>query len=232
MRWEGSIGGICELVIRGWRLGEKSNPEHFPLPQGQNTFCSMMPDIIIEDKSFTKFTAADVTGAKRTFENCKFISSDLSYADLSGMVFIDCYFEDCNLWLIKLSETSLQNIQFKDCKLSGADFSKSQDFLFEVSFDNCILDNAIFYKKKNKGAKFTDCSMVETDFTEADLTDVQFNNCNLNRAFFERTNLKNADFRTSFNFIIDPDTNNLKKARFSVHGLPGLLAKYDIRIEG
>jgi len=191
----------------------------------------MVPEII-EDKTFTKITAADIVGLKRTFENCKFISSDLSYADLSRMVFINCQVEACNLSLIKLSDTGLQDVQFNDCKLSGADFSKSVDFLFEVNFTNCILDNAIFYKKKNKGAKFTDCSMVETDFTEADLTDAHFNNCNLNRAFFNRTILKNADFRTSYNFIIDPDINNLKKARFSVHGLPGLLAKYDIRIEG
>jgi len=187
---------------------------------------------IIEDKTFTKITAEAITGRKSTFENCKFISCDLSYADLSGMIFIDCYFEGCNLSLIKLSDTGLQNIHLKDCKLTGADFSKSRDFLFEANFNNCILDNAIFYKKKNKGAKFTDCSMVETDFIEADLTDAQFINCNLNRAFFNRTTLKNADLRTSYNFIIDPDTNNLKKARFSVHGLAGLLAKYDIRIEG
>ncbi|HWZ03880.1 MAG TPA: pentapeptide repeat-containing protein [Mucilaginibacter sp.] len=191
----------------------------------------MIPEII-EDKIFAKVTAEAITGRKRTFENCKFINCDFSYADIAGVVFMECQFEGCNLSLIKLTEAGLQNITFKDCKLSGADFSKSRDFLFEVNFNNCILDNAIFYKKKNKGAKFTDCSLVETDFTEADLTDVQFINCNLNRAFFNRTTLKNADLRTSYNFIIDPDINMLKKARFSVHGLPGLLAKYDIRIEG
>jgi len=191
-----------------------------------------MLSTIIEDKTFTKVAAADIKGAKRTFENCGFISCDFSYADLSGMVFIDCRFGGCNLSLTRLSDTGLQNIGFKDCKLTGADFSKSRDFLFEANFDNCILDNAIFFKKKNKGAKFNDCSMIETDLTEADLTDTHFTNCNLNRAFFNRTILKNADLRTSYNFIIDPDINNIKKARFSVHGLAGLLAKYDIRIEG
>ena len=191
----------------------------------------MLPEIT-EDETFTKITAEAIKGNKRTFENCKFISSDLSYADLSGMVFIGCYFEGCNLSLIKLAGTGLQDIEFKDCKLSGADFSKAQEFLFGVGFDNCMLDNAIFYKKKNKGAKFIDCQMVETDFTEADLTDAKFENCNLNRAFFNRTVLKNADLRTSYNFIIDPEINIIKKARFSVHGLPGLLAKYDIRVEG
>jgi uncharacterized protein YjbI with pentapeptide repeats len=187
---------------------------------------------IIEDKTFTKIGTEDIAGHKRNYEHCRFVNCDFSYADFGGIIFADCRFDGCNLSLIKLSDTGLQNIMFKDCKVSGADFSKSRDFLFEVSFDNCILDNAIFYKKKNKGAKFTDCSLVETDFTEADLTDVQFNNCNLNRAFFDRTILKNADLRTSYNFIIDPDNNNIKKARFSIHGLPGLLTKYDIRIEG
>ena len=187
---------------------------------------------IIEDKTFTKTPAEAIIGYKRTFENCKFINCDLGYAHLSGMVFINCRFEGCNLLLAHVAEAGLQDIYFKDCKISGVDFSKSRDFLFGVSFDNCILDNAIFYKRKNKGAEFKDCSMVETDLTEADLTDVKFINCNLNRAFFSRTILKNADLRSSYNYTIDPDNNNIKKARFSVHGLPGLLAKYDIKIEG
>ena len=191
-----------------------------------------MPSEIIEDKTFTKITAEAFSGYNNTYENCSFINSELSYADLSSITFVNCKFQGCNLTLIRLSDTGLQDIHFKDCKLSGADFSKSRDFLFEVNFEACILDNAVFYKKKNKGARFTDCSMTETDFTEADLTDAVFVNCNLNRAFFSRTILKNADLRTSYNYTIDPDINMLKKARFSVHGLPGLLAKYDIRIGG
>ena len=191
----------------------------------------MIPELI-EDKTFTKVTAEAIAGHKRTFEHCSFVNSDFSYADLSGVTFISCRFEGCNLSLIDLQGTALQDVRFKDCKLSGANFSKCLDFLFEVNFDTCILDNAIFYKKKNKGAKFTDCSLVETDFTEADLTDAKFNNCNLHRAFFNSTILKGADLRTSYNFTIDPDLNTIKKARFSIHGLPGLLTKYDIRIDG
>ncbi|MDP9047320.1 MAG: pentapeptide repeat-containing protein [Bacteroidota bacterium] len=191
-----------------------------------------MASELTENETFTKIAPETITGHKRVFVHCRFISSDLSYANLSGLTFVDCFFDECNLSLITLSGTGLQDVQFKNCKLTGADFSKSNDFLFEASFGNCMLDNAIFYKKKNKGAKFTDCSLIETDFTEADLTDVRFNNCNLHRAFFNQTILKNADFRTSYNFTIDPDSNTLKKAKFSVQGLPGLLAKYDICMEG
>lgn len=185
-----------------------------------------------EDQTFTKITADQIIGRNRTYENCTFINCDLSYANLYGIVFIDCIFEDCNLSLADVSSTGFQNIVFKHCKLSGVNFGKALDFLFEVHFESCILDNAVFYKKKNKKARFSDCSMIETDLTDCDLTDAKFTNCNLNRAFFSNTILKGADLRTSYNFTIDPDNNPIKKALFSLHGLPGLLSKYDIKIEG
>jgi hypothetical protein len=42
--------------------------------------------------------------------------------------------------------------------------------------------------------------------------------------------LENSDFRTAHNFIVDPDKNKIKKAKFSVSGLPGLLLKYGLQI--
>lgn len=94
----------------------------------QNPLFCKMPSPIIEDKTFTKATAETLSGYNNTFENCSFINSDLSYADLSSVTFINCSFQGCNLTLIRLSDTGLQDIHFKDCKLSGADFSKSRDF--------------------------------------------------------------------------------------------------------
>ncbi|AMR31481.1 hypothetical protein A0256_08605 [Mucilaginibacter sp. PAMC 26640] len=183
-----------------------------------------------EDQTFTKISAGQIKG-NQTFENCKFLNCDFSNSYFDGAVFIDCVFEDCNLLLVSVGNTGLQSVVFKRCKLSGVNFSKSRDFLFEVNFEGCILDNAIFFKKKNKKATFTDCSMMETDLTEADLTDAKLINCNLNRAFFSRTILKGADLRSSYNFAIDPEDNQIKKARFSLHGLPGLLGKYEIKVE-
>ena len=71
--------------------------------------CNMHLEII-EDRTFTKITAETITGKKQSFENCKFISCDFSYADLSGIVFMECRFDGCNLSLIKLSGTGLQNV--------------------------------------------------------------------------------------------------------------------------
>jgi hypothetical protein len=50
-------------------------------------------------------------------------------------------------------------------------------------------------------------------------------------ATFESTIIEKADFRTSFNYSIDPEKNRIKKARFSLAGIAGLLDKYDIEID-
>ena len=50
-------------------------------------------------------------------------------------------------------------------------------------------------------------------------------------ATFDNSNLEKVDFTTAFNFSIDPEINRIKKAKFSLAGVLGLLNKYDIIIE-
>lgn len=113
----------------------------------------------------------------------------------------------------------------------GLNFGAASNFLFAVTFNNCILDFSTFFKKKMKKTKFDTCSMKEVDFEDADLAQSVFNNCDLLDASFVKTNLEKADLRTAYNYSIDPAANKIKKARFSAQGLAGLLAKYDIEIE-
>jgi len=69
------------------------------------------------------------------------------------------------------------------------------------------------------------------DFTETDLSMAVFKNSDLLNTSFMRTNLEKADFRSAFNYSIDPELNKIKKAKFSAEGLSGLLTKYNIDIE-
>ena len=48
-------------------------------------------------------------------------------------------------------------------------------------------------------------SIAQADFAEADLSNVLFDSCDLEGTIFERTILKQADFRTSYNYSIDPE---------------------------
>jgi len=190
-----------------------------------------MIDLFNEDKEFNNedFSGELLQGIECVackFSNCNFSNTDLSHCD-----FMDCIFDNCNFSLVKVNNTGLKNIRLLKSKITGVDFSACKDFLLAFHFEGCTIDYCSFWGKKLKKTNFRECSIKESDFSEADLTGAAFNNCDLLNTVFKGTKLEKADFRTAANYIIDPEQNHLKKARFSIHGLPGLLAKYDIHIE-
>lgn len=128
----------------------------------------------------------------------------------------------------------MDNIYIHNQIFSNKDFLENMPEKGEYEqcvFKNCNLSHASFFKLKIKKTVFRESQLQETDFAECDLTSSVFDRCDLTGAQFERTNLEKADFRTSVNYSINPEMNRLKKAMFSVSGLPGLLEKYDIYIE-
>lgn len=165
------------------------------------------------------------------YENCSFKNCDLLEADLSGFRFIDCHFSNCNLSLTKLRETAFQNVKFKDCKMLGLRFEHCDPFNFSLGFDACQLNHSSFFRLKLKNTHFKNCQLHESDFTDCDLSGALLDNCDLARSTFENTNLEKADLRSAYNYVIDPELNRIKKAQFSLQGIPGLLIKYDIAIE-
>jgi fluoroquinolone resistance protein len=182
-------------------------------------------DQILEKKDF-----AQKPLPKGEYENCVFINCNFSSTDISEFTFSACEFKGCNLSLAKLNKTAMREIKFNDCKLTGLQFQTCNDFLFSVQFENCILNLSSFYKLKIKRTLFKSSSLHEVDFAEADLSMSIFENCDLSRAIFESSTIEKCDFCTSYNYSINPEENNIKKAKFSLVGVIGLLEKYDIEI--
>lgn len=189
-----------------------------------------MKETVHIGKTFTKVTYTEESIQKREFENCTFIDCDLYGSDFSQSQFIDCSFKGCNLSMIKLNATGLKNVVFDTCKMMGIGFDYSDDFLFEVQFNDCTLDFSSFARKKMQKTKFINSSMQEVNFSETDLTKAVFEDINLNRASFNRTILVEADLSKAYNFSIDPELNFLKKAKFSLKDAGGLLEKYNIKL--
>ena len=181
----------------------------------------------IQDQTFNR----EDLPVKGEYENCIFNGCDFADKDLSDYKFIDCFFNGCNLSLAKINQTMFRDIKFKDCKMLGLRFDTSNEFGLSFSFDGCQLNHSSFYQTKIKKTIFKNSHLQETDFAEADLTSSVFDNCNLIQAVFDHTILEKSDFRTSYNYSIDPEINRIKKAKFSISGITGLLDKYDIDIE-
>jgi fluoroquinolone resistance protein len=179
-----------------------------------------------EGKEFVNFTELE----HGDYENCQFLNCSFLSADLSRLNFINCVFKGCDLSLAKVSNSVLNEVYFTDCKVTGVQFGECNEFLFTVFFKNCNLSLSSFYNRKLKGCKIESSNLKEVDFTNSDCSALVFSQCDLSGAIFENTNLENADFRSAENYSINPEINKLKKARFTLAGLPGLLEKYQIKI--
>jgi fluoroquinolone resistance protein len=180
------------------------------------------------------FSAEDFAGSstiKKQYESCEFANCNFASVNLSGVVFIDCRFVECDLSLSKLDNAAFRDCHFKKCKMLGLQFDKCNAFLFRINTENCTLNLSSFYGMNLTKHIFTGSMLHEVDFTSANLTSSVFSDCDLTGAVFESSVLEKTDLTSAYNYIIDPERNNIKKARFSISGLPGLLMKYNIEID-
>jgi len=113
----------------------------------------------------------------------------------------------------------------------GFRFDTCNEFGLSMSFQACQLNHSSFYKTIIKKTSFKDSQLEEVDFVQCNLSGSVFDNCNLMLSVFDETNLEKVDFRTSFNYSLDPENNKIKGAKFSASGIQGLLHKYNIDIE-
>ena len=115
--------------------------------------------------------------------------------------------------------------------LLGLNFDECSAFMFSASFEDCVLNMSSFYKMNIKGTKFVNTSLQEVDFRQANCTSCLFAGCDMGGALFDKSNLDRADFRTAYNYAFDPVSNRVKKAKFSLPEVVGLLCRFDIDIE-
>jgi len=190
----------------------------------------MMDRNYFQDEKFEKANFLKDPLVIADYENCSFVNCEMSKAVLSGIRFVECEFNGCNLSVAKLDNTAFKDVVFKECKLLGLHFQDCDQFLFSASFDNCAMNISSFVNMKLKKMRFSKSILTEADFTGADLSGAVFDKCDLGAAIFQHTIMENADFSTSFNYSFDPELNKLKKTKFSLNGIKGLLDKYDIEI--
>lgn len=190
-----------------------------------------MSRVYEEGKTFDKVDFTKTPLPQGDYENCIFNACIFSGVSLANINFSECTFTGCDLSMIKPQKTGFKDVRFKDCKLLGVNFEDCNKMLLKMAFENCVLNFSLFYKLSLKKTIFKSCIMHEADFTETDLSGAMFDKCDMEMAKFENSILEGADFRTAFNYGINPIINRMKKAKFSQDGIAGLLYKFDIEIE-
>lgn len=180
---------------------------------------------VIKAKNFSKETFSG------EYEGTHFIDCTLASTDISSRNLADCIFENCDLSNCNITNTTFSDVTFLKCKMMGLRFDSCNEFIFLASFENCQLDYSSFYSRKVLKTSFRNCKCEEVDFSSADLSESSFVQANLKGAIFDNTKLNKVDFTGASHFIIRPESNSIKDAKFDLEGLPGLLTDYKIKVQ-
>ena len=166
----------------------------------------------------------------RTFTSCSFNSCDFSESILRNAKFCTCTFVNCNLSLPKLDACRFQDARFIECKIVGAEFFKCEKIFFSASFKKCLLHYCNFSDLNMKNTSFNGSHLKENHFTNTSLSGADFTDTDLSGTIFHNCDLCKADFSRAMRYDIDPQTNKIKKAKFSLPEVIGLLRGFDITI--
>ncbi len=181
------------------------------------------------DKIFTK--SKDKHLDKKKFEDCRFLNCNFVGTDFRDTYFIDCIFENCDLSLAKINGAKIHRVEFIGCKLAGWNFSRVNKILLSVDFDKCKIQQSDFSDIKLKNKKFIHCDVSDTDFSGCDLSGSNFHKTKFKNCFFQNCDLRECDFSKAEDFVINPLSNKLRKAKFDYPGVLGLVSEFGIIIK-
>lgn len=184
----------------------------------------MTEECNIEKKDFK------IHNLEKVYSRCIFTECEFSDLHITDIIFDKCKFVGCNFSLTKFN-CVISDSKFRECKMTGADFSEISKLSGNLQFEKSILDYSIFIETKLRNTLFIECNIKEAYFDKADITASTFDKCDLERTTFGGTNLEKVDFRTAYNYSIIPENCRLKKTVFSEFGLKGLVEHLNIIIK-
>ncbi|MBI4836587.1 MAG: pentapeptide repeat-containing protein [Candidatus Abawacabacteria bacterium] len=171
--------------------------------------------------------------SKQEFQDCIFEQSDFSYADLSYSSLQNVTFISCNLSGINLTNSRLLGVTFNGCKLTGVDFHQCASTLGSprFSFSQCVVNGCNFSDLKLSKTPFLNSQLENCVFNNTDLTEADFSMTHLSNTLFHSCKLQKSNFITSRNYIVDPTSNTITKAKFSLPEAISLLKFLDIELQ-
>jgi len=166
----------------------------------------------------------------KSFYNCTFTNCDFTGSDFSFSLLSDCVFKDSNFSLIKLAETKIHNAHFIACKVLGVDFTQVSKLIFKIGFRESQITKCTFALLDMNESEFIDCTIYQSDFYQSKLKKSNFSDSDLKDTIFENTDLTETDFCNAKNYSINPMTNKVKNAEFTMPDAICLLDALEVKI--
>lgn len=201
----------------------------------QGEFAFPGPDVLAEmeyeGRTFRGLHAVGGDFSEKAFSDCEFVECDFTEAKLGSTCFEGCRFISCNFSNSMIDRSRFIDPEFSGCKLLGLNFFRCDQTVFDLAFRECRLGTCNFTGLSLKRSAFIACELVDCSFQEAYLVEANFSKSTFKGTLFHNTDLSRANFVGAHGYNLDPRTNKLGKARFSIPDVLSLLNGFDIVIK-
>ena len=193
--------------------------------------------MLTEEDEFDEetFEGSDFRGAtlrSKSFSDCEFRECSFQKADFRYSVFENCRLSGCDLTMALVADARFLDVEFKDCKLMGIDWSQVSGLVFSVGFTRCVLSHGSFIDLAMKNVRVIDCRADETNFSGSNLQGADFSRTNLEAAKFAGADLTRADLSQATNYAINPNDSILRDTRFSIGAALAVAKRMGIVVPG
>lgn len=166
------------------------------------------------------------------FYDCEFARCSFTETVFRECRWVNCTFRECDLSLVQVPESSFSAVHFEATKLIGVDWTQADwsgaQWGKPLLFERCALNHSTFIGLKLAKIQLRDCTAVDVDFRDTDLSEANLAGTDLGQSLFTNTNLTKADLSKARNYRIAPGQNTLTGAKFSLPEAMSLLYQLDI----
>ncbi len=181
------------------------------------------------EETFSEYVGEDIDLSGKEFQECIFNNCVFTNAVFRNCIFENCIFDSCSLILPDFMNTTLDDVEFKGCKITGLNFGTMNTICMSFCFENSKLLSCSFVGLTIKNTSFLNSIIVDSLFRECNLHKSDFEGVAFSATSFSVNDMTCVNFKDASGFYINPCENRLKGAMFSPANALELLKQFEIK---
>lgn len=176
-------------------------------------------DVDVFNEEYKELNLTEVTMQNKTFGHITILESSFLECTFDNVVFNHVVFSHVDLSNVNFTNCGLHHCQFIDCKMVGLSFVDSV-------LKSTTLQNIVGKYMGISYSKMEDCSILDSDLTEARILDVK-----RTKFILENVNLKGTEFNMVSLSGVDLSTCNLENILMDAKYLRGAILGFNQMVE-
>ncbi|APQ78153.1 pentapeptide repeat protein [Clostridium botulinum] len=173
--------------------------------------------------------------SNREYIDCEFYNCNFVDVEINNCIFKECKFHNCTMNSVIFKFSTMRNATLNESEFIGINWNALKGDSFSAGPINkvrkCFFKYNNFISMRLNNFNFSGSKFQESIFEESDLIDANFKDVRFESTQFTQCNMTRADFRGASGYVIDIQSNKLKKAKFSFPEVTNLLSSIDIVID-